>query len=243
MSLLPRFRYQIGDTRGEIRCQDAFKFLAGLPDESQDLIVTDPPYSGMNQHLKLGKGRIVGEYGKRGKGGKWFAEIVDTPENYSRLLSEFHRVLKPDRHIFIMFDPYSLLTLAPLVRGVFNVKNVITWDKVHIGMGHYFRRQSEFILFACKGKRPLSSRSMSDVWSVPRVKKAAYPTQKPDELFGRMIRASRLDWTTPFHVCDPFVGSGSSAQAALEADCYFLGADSSKEAFDVCRSRLREVLG
>ena len=44
--------------------QDAIRFLKSLESNSVDLIVTDPAYSGMNQHLQLGKGRIVGEYTK-----------------------------------------------------------------------------------------------------------------------------------------------------------------------------------
>lgn len=38
--------------------------LSRLEDDSVDLVVTDPPYSGMNEHLALGKGRIVGVYAK-----------------------------------------------------------------------------------------------------------------------------------------------------------------------------------
>ena len=44
---------------------DAINFLKKLPSNSIDLIVTDPAYSGMNNHLKLGSGRIVGQYKKK----------------------------------------------------------------------------------------------------------------------------------------------------------------------------------
>jgi site-specific DNA-methyltransferase (adenine-specific) len=46
---------------------DCLHFLSSLPDNSIDLIVTDPAYSGMNGHLKLGKGRIVGKYSDKEK--------------------------------------------------------------------------------------------------------------------------------------------------------------------------------
>jgi len=47
------------------------------------LIVTDPAYSGMNNKLKLGKGRIVGNYSEKGQNdSKWFSEFNDTEENY-----------------------------------------------------------------------------------------------------------------------------------------------------------------
>lgn len=41
-----------------IEQNDALAFLRSLPDESVDVITTDPAYSGMNQYLKLGSGRI-----------------------------------------------------------------------------------------------------------------------------------------------------------------------------------------
>ena len=46
---------------------DVINFLKSLPNESVDIIATDPAYSGMNNKLKLGKGRIVGKYSEKGK--------------------------------------------------------------------------------------------------------------------------------------------------------------------------------
>lgn len=222
--------------------QDVIQFLSGLPSESVDLIITDPAYSGMNQHLKLGKGRIVGEYSQKGSAGKWFTEFHDTPENYRLFLEQCERVLKPDRHLFIMFDSYSMLTLGAMVRDCFNVKNVITWDKVNIGMGHYFRRQTEFILFACKGKRPVSRRDIPDIWKIKRLYSAPYPTQKPVELFEAMIASSKTNKDRDFVVCDPFTGSGSAAIAALRQGASFIGCDISSKAIDLCRDRLEAYI-
>ena len=44
-------------------------------------------------------------------------------------------MLRDDRHLYVMFDSYSLLTLGPLVREVFDVKNVLVWDKLLSGWG------------------------------------------------------------------------------------------------------------
>ena len=67
-----------------------------------------------------------------------------------RLFQPEDDVLRDDRHIYLMFDSFSLLTLAPLVREHFAVKNLIVWDKVNLGMGHHFRRRHELVLFAAK---------------------------------------------------------------------------------------------
>jgi len=223
-----------------ITVSDCTSFLAGLPDASVDLIVTDPAYSGMNNHLKLGRGRIVGSYKDAGEdGAKWFAEFMDRPPSFSRFLAQCHRVLKDNRHAYIMFDSYSFISLAPLVRTVLDVKNVIVWDKMHIGMGHYFRRRHELILFASKGRRPIVERDQPDIWQIPRLARPQYPTQKPVALFSRMLACSA---EPGFTVCDPFVGSGSSAVAALLAGCTFLGADISSKAVTLANDRCEQLL-
>ncbi len=219
----------------DLRVADCFAFLRSLPDASLDCIVTDPAYSGMNQHMQFGHGRIVGRYQDKGElDAKWFAEFHDDPDSYREFLRECYRVLRPDRHIYIMFDSFSLISLAHVVREIFDVKNLIVWDKVNIGMGHYFRRQHETVLFASKGKRKLSRRDLSDVWRIKRLYRTPYPTQKPVALFTRMLEGSVAPGMT---VCDPFVGSGSAAVAALQAGCHFIGADCSDRAIDLARSR------
>lgn len=229
--------FQTDNGRVTIYHQDALRFLRSLPSESVDVIATDPAYSGMNQHLQLGSGRIIGKYENKGQdGSKWFEEFHDTEENYTAFLKECYRVLKRDRHIYIMFDSFSLLTLAPLVRSVFEVKNLIVWDKVNIGMGHYFRRRHEFILFATKGKRHLTSHRIPDVWRIKRVAAFKYPTQKPVEIFEAMLAGSVED---DFVVCDPFLGGGSCAIAAMNKHCKFIGCDSSENAVKTCAERIK----
>ncbi|MGA8016608.1 MAG: hypothetical protein WCB85_11895, partial [Candidatus Dormiibacterota bacterium] len=64
---------------------DCLDFLSGLEDASVDCIVTDPAYSGMNQHMQFGHGRIVGRYGEPGNP-RWFREFQDDPATFARLL-------------------------------------------------------------------------------------------------------------------------------------------------------------
>jgi site-specific DNA-methyltransferase (adenine-specific) len=220
-----------------IKRASCIDFLNSLADESVDLITTDPAYSGMNQHLNFGRGRIVGDY-QNGRTEKWFEEFHDDPEHYREFLRQCHRVLRNNRHVYIMFDSYSLLTLGPIVREVFDVKNIIIWDKMNLGMGHYFRRRHEHVVFASKGKRKLNRRDIPDVWRIKRVHKAEYPTQKPVELFEMMLAGSA---EPGYVICDPFVGSGSSSVAALKCGCSFLGCDISKKAVEIARQRCARV--
>jgi site-specific DNA-methyltransferase (adenine-specific) len=221
---------------------DCIHFLKSLSDNSVDLIVTDPGYSGMNARLQLGKGRIVGKYKDKGaENGKWFGEFEDTENNYNLFLAECKRTLnKESGHIYIMFDSYSLLSLGYLVRKFFDVKNIITWDKINLGMGHYYRRRHEFIIFATNGNnRKIRNRSFPDVWRFKRIHNAIYPTQKPIELFQAMIFASGKNNYT---VCDPFTGSSSAAIAAIKNNCNYLGCDISERAVKISKERIQTYI-
>lgn len=221
---------------------DAISFLKKIPSNSVDIIATDPAYSGMNNKLKLGKGRIVGEYADKGTdNGKWFGEFKDSEENYADFLSECKRVLKKSTgHIYIMFDSFSLLSLGHIVRNYFDVKNLITWDKVNIGMGHYYRRRHEYILFGTNGNtRKIRNRTFPDVWRFKRIHNSKYPTQKPVEVFQAMIHASSED---NFVVCDPFLGSGSSAIASIKNNCKFIGGDISEKSMEISKNRIEQYL-
>ncbi|MDQ2959780.1 MAG: site-specific DNA-methyltransferase [Candidatus Dormibacteraeota bacterium] len=217
---------------------DCLQFLRSLPAESVDVVTTDPAYSGMNQHMSFGHGRIVGRYADAANP-RWFTEFRDDPGSFLALLAELHRVMRDGGHLYVMFDSFSLLSLGPLVRDRFAVKNLIIWDKVNLGMGHYYRRRHETVLFATKGRRRLSRRDLPDVWAVKRIHRAAYPTQKPVALFTHMLMGSAEPGMT---VCDPFVGSGSSAVAALRHGCDFVGADISTDAVRLSSRRCGALL-
>lgn len=231
--------FESPDSRVAIYRDDVISFLKRLQNNCVDLIVTDPAYSGMNQRLKLGRGKIIGKYKDKGENGKWFDEFHDTEENYTVFLKECYRVLKENRHIYIMFDSYSMLSLGLLIRKAFNVKNILCWDKAHIGLGHYFRRRHEFIIFASKGKRKLNSKSIPDVWKIKRISSIKYPTQKPTELFELMIMGSA---DKDFLVCDPFLGSGSAAIASIKKGCRFIGCDISETSVKISADRVKTFL-
>src|SRR5262249_14964743 len=99
----------------------------------------------------------------------------------------------------------------------------------------YFRRRHELIVFAAKGHRKLTRRDVPDVWRFPRIHPAHYPTQKPVELFEAMLCGSA---EPGFVVCDPFVGSGSSAIAALKRGCRFVGCDIAADAVACATGRV-----
>lgn len=87
------------------------------------------------------------------------------------------------------------------------------------------------------GKNP------GDVWDIPNVKanhieKTAHPCQFPVALVSRLINALCPEGGT---VLDPYMGSGSTAVAALMAGRNFVGADVDSDYVSIATARVDEV--
>jgi site-specific DNA-methyltransferase (adenine-specific) len=89
---------------------------------------------------------------------------------------------------------------------------------------------------AARGKLP------TDVWwhtivSPTGKEKTGYPTQKPEGILRRIVQAS----SRPGNWClDPFAGSGTLGAVCAQLGRRFVLVDSSPEAVDVARGRLRQ---
>ena len=69
------------DPRNSIVRNDALDFLQSLGTGSVPLIIPDPAFFGMNQYLKLVKGRTVGEYKDKSDEVKLCERFQYTTEN------------------------------------------------------------------------------------------------------------------------------------------------------------------
>lgn len=191
-------RRRDGDTRrGLVRLVegDARRFLAGLPSESVDLVVTDPPY-------RFARGATYFR--------DWFADLPDAV--WPAVLGELHRVLRPDRHAYVFCDrrTHPLFAAAAAAAG-FRVHDPLIWDKDRLGLGSGAWRSSyELILFLEKGRRAGNHRTLGNVLRA-RAPARGYPTEKPVAVLGTLIGQASLPGEL---VLDPFCGSGSVGQAA-----------------------------
>ena len=87
---------------------------------------------------------------------------------------------------------------------------------------------------AAKGKLPTDTWWHTIVASGGK-ERTGYPTQKPEALAERIIRASSDPGDT---VLDPFAGSGTVGAVAARLDRHFILVDENTEAIDVMRGRL-----
>ena len=157
---------------------DGFSLIKNIPDNSVDLIVTDPPY-GINftKGYKSGSTELV-------HGDDGFSVMVFVDE----LMREFKRILKPESaiYIFTRFDvmPYWWLK----IKNHFDAKNQIVWFKGGGGMGDLkgnFSYNYESIMFATNGKHQIRGKRDGSVWQIGKCKQEFHETQKPVELIEK----------------------------------------------------------
>ena len=215
----------------ELRQLDAVAFLGGLPAESVDLMVTDPPYESLEKHRAIGTTTRLKQ--SDASSNAWFAVFPNA--RFADLFAEIYRVLKRDTHFYLMCDPETAFIAKPIAEAVgFKFWKPLVWDKVTIGMGYHYRARYEFVLFFEKGKRKLANLGIADVLEVPRVR-GGYPAEKPVALSEVLLRQS----TDEAHlIVDPFMGSGSTGVAALNLGRRFLGNDIADASLARARERL-----
>lgn len=98
------------------------------------------------------------------------------------------------------------------------------------------RNGKQEIIYAKEGKYP------DDVWDIPIVRskkeKLGYPTQKPESLLERIIKAS----SNPLDVVlDPFCGCGTCVAVAEKLGRQWIGIDVSPAACRLMTDRLRKI--
>lgn len=214
---------------------DAVEGLLKLPDESVDLIITDPAYESLEKHRKVGTTTRLKH--SKASSNDWFTIFPNS--RFPELFRECYRVLKRDRHMYLFCDQETMFIAKPEgERAGFKFWKPIIWDKVKIGMGYHYRARYECILFFEKGKRKLNDLSIPDILSVPRIYRG-YPTEKPVDL-GHILVQQSTDLNQIEHVVDPFMGSGSFGESAFKAGHSFTGFDTCEEAVKIATDRLVE---
>jgi len=169
--------------RNTMLVHDATSGLKTLPNESVDLIVTDPAYDTLEKWR--GMGTTTRLKNSKSSSNAWFPTVDKT--YFKEFLEECYRVLRKKTHIYIMCDDEMSYHLRPMVEEAgFTWRKKIIWHKVgkleyvncpdcgaHVteqrrpgapGMGYPYRSCYECIILAHKGKRGApENRSVRDV--------------------------------------------------------------------------------
>ena len=107
--------------------------------------------------------------------------------------------------------------------------------KRHIsnGLSQEGNYSTNAVCYNSKGKNP---GSVSDFWDIPtKPNKDKHYAQYSDSLISKPIIAGCPEGGI---IYDPFMGSGSTADAAIRANRKFIGSEASKEYYDLCSKRI-----
>lgn len=225
----------------DLHHSDCMALLRSLPDESVDLVLTDPPYG-------------IGFDGGRGWDSQWKTE-ADYLSWCAKWTQECVRILKPERMLIVWgtlktdtFLRYKLmLSDTPELFS----QNEIVWSYNWGGRSKAnFARKHEYAWCYSKGEKVLfnaddvrverkvkmnlrtgeahtSGTIPTCVWEKNNHTTSKdfvgwHPTTKNVDILERMIRA----YTNPGDtVIDPFLGSGSTAVAALRSGRNVIGSE------------------
>ena len=219
----------------ELYNEDCLVALKKIPDESVDMIITDPPYGVDYQS----------NWNVKNKATKVFDKIKNDKKPFIWFLYDAFRVVKDGGAIlcFTREDVLETFKVALEVAG-FKVKNVVIWDKEIHGMGDLkgsFAPRYEMIIFAVKGRYIFPNKRPQNIIKVQRVnpKDLTHPNEKPVELLTQLIEYTTRENET---ILDCFMGSGSCGEAVMRTGRNFVGMELDKEYYNLSVKRLESIM-
>ena len=126
---------------------DGLELLQSLGDCSIDLCFFDPQYRGVLDKMR---------YGNEGERQKGRSVLVQMSEStIIHFIQEISRVLKPSCYLMLWIDKFHLCEgVRPWLDSTsLEIVDLITWDKMKMGMGYRTRKQSEYLLIVFKRRR------------------------------------------------------------------------------------------
>ncbi len=211
--------------------EDCLGGMKKIADESIDLIVTDPPYL------------VNYKTGMRKDKSHRFNKVILNDDNEDLIVSyiaECHRILKNDSAMYLFCSSSKVDFFKQELEKHFEIRNMIIWYKNHHTAGDLecsFGRRYEILFLVNKGRRPFNGERLTDVWTVDRVSpdKLLHQNQKPLPLIERCIEKHSKKGDTVF---DGFMGSGTTAEAAINLGRNYIGFELDKYYYDVAIKRL-----
>jgi len=197
---------------------DSLKLIKDLPNESIDLILTDPPY------------------GIKKEGIKNSANL----ETFYKILPDCHRVLKKDGFIIIFFstkllpeifknNPFSYFWQFILNCPLGSVRSPIGYSKYMSCL--VFKKGSPKIN---KWNKDIFNDTPSKMVE-PDEGFIDHPSPKPKSFISELLKMFSKDGDL---ILDPFIGSGSTALACILTNRNFMGFEIEEKYCDLANERI-----
>jgi DNA modification methylase/ParB-like chromosome segregation protein Spo0J len=210
---------------------------SGHPEEAFDIILTDPPYGMGADNFGDAAGKMTGIQ----------HHYDDSPESWNKLMQEWtllsFKLAKPQAHAYVFcdIDNFPALKLMMQKAGWYVFRTPLTVFKQNSGRvplpDRGPRRQSEWILYAIKGDKPVTH-IYPDVISVAGDDNLGHGAQKPVALALNLLQRSARPGD---RVLDTFAGTGFVFPAAHNLKCTCVGTEMDAGSYGIALSRIRSL--
>ena len=205
--------------------------MPGLPDNSIDLILTDPPY----KDYQSNRPRVNPRQKK----------IEENDFDLPFFFFFCYRLLKSGRHLYCFCYHITFPGIRQaLEKAGLEYKNCLVWVKDNHGSGDLkgnWAPQHEFIIYCSKGKRrELFTTRPSNVLNFHKVPNEKYNhgTAKPERLLEKIIEVSTQLGEV---VLDPYAGVMSTAAACINTGRKYIMIEKDPEFFSRGEMRIGEM--
>jgi len=206
------------DTDHSVYFEDCVDGMAErLDDDSVDCVVTDPPYGIA----------VEGDHGDDIDGDE---TIEKAQELLSDTAKQAKRVLKPDGHAYFFWTAKEIPAGISVLNNLFGEVQILIWKKNRSNVratlqNHKYPYNYEVIFYVVNESprglngRPTDNKDVIES-SIVNTDDLEHRTQKPVSLIEELIYNSTNTGDT---VLDPFMGSGTTAVAAIQNDRNYVG--------------------
>ncbi len=226
-----------------IRPCDFKTFFKQMPGGIADLVLTDPPYaiSRKTGFTSLGP-KSVERFAVEMDFGEWDQVEIDL-KAFCKLA---YAALRKGGTAIVFYDLWKISHLSEAMTAAgFKQIRLIEWLKTNPvplnSKRNYLTNSREVAVLGVKGGKPTFNGEYDNGvyhYPIPNHGKRYHPTQKPLKLFEDLVRKHSNKGDL---VIDPFVGSGTTAVAALSLKRKFGGGDKDQHYTNIARQRVREI--
>lgn len=206
-------------------------------DQPARRVVTDPPYKLTSGGKSKGAGVMAGgwmaDYSNDGSPVVCDIEWLEITSVIARALP------KGDAYVFANDKNVQAMLNAASSSGL-RFHNLLVWDKITATANRWYMKNLEFVGYFYSGiAHRINDASSKQLIRAPQVDETLHPTEKPVGLCQVYIENSTKRGELVF---DPFVGSGTTAVAAIRSGRTFVGVEVSPQWFDVACQRIEAAL-
>lgn len=216
----------LDDLIGKIICADCMDILKQLPDKCIDLVLTDPPYGGVNRETN----------GLRNLD-KGCADVVDF--DFNKWLDQIVRVCAGSIYIWCGQEYISDI-FKKLKDNKFSTRLLI-WEKTNpspMNGDYLWLSGIEPCVYGKRSGATYNGFCENTVLRADTEKNTIHPTQKPIDLFAKLIRTSSNENDI---VLDCFSGSGTTAVACHNLKRRFICIEKDPEYWKASCERLEQA--